>query len=209
MVTAPPDSPVPAPRGTTGMRCWGASLMTAATSPAGGALVGAGRKYDSVGRCALDRGVTLEDAKVGGAVNHVLATDDPSQLFQHRCLQRHYASGASCSGLRSNASKRRVVAPGKPGASIASAPATRRLSHRAHSPSLGIRSGRSKIASWIRLWGDSWIVYQTESPSSVTRWWLSSTRRLTGSFIGLASAAARSRAASDSIVTRTSLNSNR
>ncbi len=32
MVTAPPDSPVPAPRSTTGMRCLAATLITAETS---------------------------------------------------------------------------------------------------------------------------------------------------------------------------------
>jgi hypothetical protein len=61
------------------------------------------------------------------------------------------------------------MAPGKPEASTASAPTTKSRSHCAHSWSLGMRSGRSKIASWIRLWGEIWIVYQTERPASVTR----------------------------------------
>jgi hypothetical protein len=51
----------------------------------------------------------------------------------------------------------------------------------------------------MRLWGETWIVYQTDSPSGVTAWWLSSTRLFTGKRIGFASAAARSRAASPSM----------
>jgi hypothetical protein len=51
------------------------------------------------------------------------------------------------------------------------------------------------MASWILLCGETWIVYQTDRPSGVTAWWVSSTRRFTGKRIGLASAAALSRAA--------------
>ena len=47
----------------------------------------------------------------------------------------------------------------------------------------------------MRLCGETWIVYQTESPSEVMAWCVSSTRRFTGSLIGFASAAALSRAA--------------
>ena len=163
---------------------------------------------DRVRHGSLDRAVALEDAQVVGRIDHRLPPDDAAQLFDHG-LGEHHAIGASSSGLRSKASKRRVIAPGKPGASDAFAPTTRRSSQRRHSSSDGMRSARSKIASWMRLCGDTWIVYQTDSPSDVTTWCDSSTLRLTGSRIGLASAAARSRAASPSMsVTKSSLNSN-
>src|ERR1700693_4705191 len=72
-----------------------------------------------------------------------------------------------------------------------------------------MRSVRSKIASWMRLWGETWIVYQTERPSGVMAWCVSSTRRFTGNRIGLASAAARSRVATAAISSiESSLNSN-
>src|SRR6202521_6264257 len=47
----------------------------------------------------------------------------------------------------------------------------------------------------MRLCGETGIVYQTERPSGMTAWCVSSTRRLTGNRMGFASAAARSRAA--------------
>src|SRR5207245_5042368 len=135
------------------------------------------RQDDRVGHRALDGSVALEDAQVVPRIDHVLPADRPPQLFENRSRQRHQASGASRSGLRSKASKRRVVEPGMPGASIGSAPTTSSGSHRWHSSSEGIRSVRSKMTSWMLLCGDTWIVYQTESPSSVTTWWRSSTRR--------------------------------
>src|ERR1700694_1229158 len=58
-----------------------------------------------------------------------------------------------------------------------------------------MRSKRSKIASWMRLCGETWIVYQTERPSGVTAWCVSSARRVAGNRMGFASAAARSRTA--------------
>jgi len=71
-----------------------------------------------------------------------------------------------------------------------------------------MRSIRSKTASWMWLCGETWIVNHTESPSSVIVWWLSSTLRLTGNRIGLATAAARRRAAVASMsLTGPSLNS--
>jgi len=48
----------------------------------------------------------------------------------------------------------------------------------------------------MRLWGETWIVYQTLSPSGVMLRCVSSTRRFTGSLSGFASASARRRAAS-------------
>jgi hypothetical protein len=61
----------------------------------------------------------------------------------------------------------------------------------------------------MRLCGETWIVYQTERPSGVMTWWVSSTRRLTGNRMGFASAAARSRAAAVAMsLTESSLNSN-
>ena len=162
-------------------------------------LLGVRRQHDGVRHRAFNRPVALEDAQVVGGGDHVVAAGDLFQLTDHRGWQRHQASGASRSGLRSKASNRRVIEPGKPGASTASAPTTSSLNQRWHSSSPGIRSLRSKMASWMRLCGETWIVYHTLRPSWVTAWWVSSTRRLTGSFMGLASAAARSRAASSSI----------
>ena len=98
--------------------------------------------------------------------------------------------------------------PGKLGASVGCAPTMSCFSQGLHSSSDGMRSARSKTASWMRRWGETWIVYQTESPSSVTAWCDSSTLRLIGRRSGFASAAARNRAASIAMsVTKSSLNS--
>ncbi len=60
----------------------------------------------------------------------------------------------------------------------------------------------------MRLWGETWIVYQTESPSGVMTWCVSSTRRFTGNRMGLASAAARSLSATAAMsIIGSSLNS--
>src|SRR6266567_2038268 len=110
----------------------------------------------------------LDQRRLRHGIDHVLAADRAAQLFDHGPIQRHQASGASRSGLCSKASKRRVVALGSPGASMASAPTISKRSQRRHSSSEGARSVRSKIASLMRLCGETWIVYQTESPSAVT-----------------------------------------
>src|SRR5438093_125120 len=75
-----------------------------------------------------------------------------------------------------------------------------RSSQGRHSSSEGMRSARSKIASWMRLCGETWIVYQTERPSAVTAWCDSSTLGLIGRRRGFASAAVRRRAASLSML---------
>src|SRR5207244_3404349 len=134
--------------------------------------------------CAFDRPVALEDAQVVGRVDDRLAADDPAQLFGDAPWQRHQAIGASSSGLRSKASKRRVMAPGKLGASLASVPTINSESQRRHSSSEGIPSERSNMASWIRLCGETWIVYQTDRPSGVTAGCDSATLRLIGSRSG-------------------------
>src|SRR5438094_2918681 len=63
-----------------------------------------------------------------------------------------------------------------------------------------MRSVRSKTTSWMRLCGETWIVYQIDRPSGVSAWCDSSTLRLTGRRSGFASAASRRRAASMSML---------
>ena len=131
-------------------------------------FLGRRHEHDRVGHRAFDGSVALEDPQVVGRNDHGLPPDGAAQLLGHYLVYGHQAIGASRSGLCSKASKRRVIAPGKLGASLPWAPTIRSSTQRRHSSSEGMRSPRSKIASWIRLWGETWIVYQTDRPSGVT-----------------------------------------
>src|SRR5207249_1015288 len=147
-----------------------------------GHLLGVDGEHDHVGQGTADAAVPLEDDQVVPAGDDVLAAGDAFEVAEERFRGGHvYARGASRSGLRSKASKRRVPEPGIPGASM-NTPSGRSWSSQGRtSSSPGTRSSRSKTTSQIRPCGETWIVYQTPRPSGVTAWWVSSTRRLTGS----------------------------
>ena len=85
-VTAPPESPVPAPRLTSGIEKRGGQADHALN------LRGVRRQDHHLGRCPADRAVALEDAEIVAIADHVPVTDDRAQLPDQRDVELRHRS---------------------------------------------------------------------------------------------------------------------